>query len=60
MYNSEEKAKEYFVHYFRLLAKHAGMNWNSDNDAEIEAAIEDLIDSAVERIKKESAASAAG
>lgn len=60
MDNSEEKAKEYFQHYFRLLARKSGMKWDSDNDGEIAAAVEHLIDAAVERIEKQSATLAAG
>ncbi len=49
--NNEEQAKEYFQHYFRLLASRAGVKWDSDNDAEIAAAVEYVIAAAVDRVR---------
>lgn len=57
---AEEKAKEYFQHYFKLIADRAGVRWDSDNDAEVAAAVEYVIDAAVERVKNAIATSAAG
>lgn len=52
MYKREE-AKRYFLYYFRLLAEKSGMNWDSDNDAEIEAAVDLIIDAAKEESELE-------
>ncbi len=41
---AEKKAIELATYYFRLLAKKAGVNWDSDNDAEIATLIEYIID----------------
>lgn len=38
-----EDVKRIFRFYFSLLAKRSGLNWDSDNDAEIDAAIDMLI-----------------
>lgn len=47
MYKREE-AKRTLKFYFRLLAEKSGMNWDSDNDAEIEASVDLIIDAAKE------------
>lgn len=47
MYKREE-AKRTLKFYFRLLAEKSGINWDSDNDAEIEAAVDLIIDAAKE------------
>ena len=38
----------YFTSYFRLIAHEAGVHWDSDNDAEIQFAVESIIDAVVE------------
>lgn len=38
-----EYAKRIFVHYLRTLAEYAGMSWDGDNTAEVEEAVEQLI-----------------
>jgi len=38
----------YFTSYFRLIAREAGVRWDSDNDAEIQFAVESIIDAVVE------------
>lgn len=43
-----EEAKRYLKHYFRLIAGNAGINWDSDNDAEIEATVDLIIDASRE------------
>jgi hypothetical protein len=49
------RAKRLLVHYFRTVFEAAGLRWDSDNQAEIETAVEYLIDaaaqSALDRIK---------
>lgn len=52
MYKREE-AKRYFLYYFRLIAEKSGMNWDSDNDAEIETAVDLIIDAAKEEQETE-------
>jgi hypothetical protein len=49
MDTAEERATELFIHYFRLIASQAGVAWDYDNDGEIRAAIEYLLDAAVDR-----------
>lgn len=46
--NKREEAKRYLVYYFRLIAERAGLNWDSDNDAEIEVAVDLIIDASKE------------
>lgn len=43
-----EEAKRMLVHYFRRIATYAGLTWDSDDDAEIEAAIDLIIDASKE------------
>lgn len=43
MNNAREKAKELARHYFRLLAKAAGVRWTEDNDGEIAALVDAII-----------------
>jgi len=40
-------AKRILVHYFRTVADYAGMPWDGDNTAEIEHAIEELVQGTV-------------
>lgn len=42
-----------FRYYFRLIAKQSGINWDSDNEAEIDCAIDLLIEAVKEEIKGE-------
>lgn len=42
--SNREEAKRYFTYYFRLIAEKADVNWDSDNDAEIEKAVDLIID----------------
>jgi hypothetical protein len=44
-------AKRIFVHYFRS-ASGGGWNWDSDNQVEIESAVEAIEDVLTERIRK--------
>jgi hypothetical protein len=55
--NHREEAKEVFVHYFKLALTRAGVNWHSDCQAEIEAAIDMIITAAIAgaRAEKEGA-----
>jgi len=45
--NKKRKALKLMQYYFRLIAKEAGVNWDRDNDAEIEAMLDYIIDAAV-------------
>ncbi len=47
-----EDVKRIFTHYFKTLARYAGMNWDIDNDAEIEAAIDQLIKEIKQEIRE--------
>lgn len=40
--NKKAEAKKLLLHYFRWLAAAAGVNWDSDSDAEIDALVEVL------------------
>ena len=42
--SNREEAKRYFTYYFGLIARKAGVNYDSDNDAEIEKAVDLIID----------------
>lgn len=42
--SNKQEAKHLLTYYFRLIAKRAGVNWNSDNDAEIEQIIDAIFD----------------
>lgn len=48
-----EEAKKYFLYYFRLLAEKSGVHWDSDNDTEIEAAVDLIIDAVKEERETE-------
>jgi hypothetical protein len=37
-----DKAAHLLVYYFGLLARKAGVNWNSDNETEIEIAVDHI------------------
>lgn len=43
-----EEAKRMMKYYFGLIAKRAGVTWDSDNDVEIEAIIDLIIDASKE------------
>jgi len=45
--DKKREALKLMQYYFRLIAKKAGVNWNRDNDAEIEAMLDYIIDAAV-------------
>lgn len=51
--NKREEAKRMFRYYFRLIAKQSGINWDSDNEAEIDYAIDLLIEASKEEVKGE-------
>jgi hypothetical protein len=44
--NSQEYAKRIFVHYFKLALTRSGGAWDSDCQAEIEGAVDALINAA--------------
>ena len=46
---NEERAKHLLVHYFNVVARHAGFKWDGDNVAEIEDIVEYIVAAAVER-----------
>lgn len=47
-----EDAVHLFKYYFRLAAIKQGIKWDNDNDVEIEAAIDSLINATIDRIKE--------
>jgi Mg2+ and Co2+ transporter CorA len=52
----EGTATDLLTYYFKTLFKSSGLEWNSDNDAEIEALIEAIIESSkseIDEIKEE-------
>ena len=42
--NQRDIARQLLIHYFRTVWTKAGLKWTSDNDAEIDALVEVLID----------------
>ena len=46
--SNRSEATHHFKYYFRLIAREAGVRWDSDNDAEIQFAVESIIDAVVE------------
>lgn len=48
-----ENAKSTFRHYFQTAFKAAGLKWDSDNDAEINDAVDMLLAAASERVRSE-------
>lgn len=45
--DAKHEAKKLLRYYFRLIAEGAGINWTSDNDAEIDAIVEFLLTASV-------------
>lgn len=45
--NAKREARKLMIYYFRLIAREAGANWDRDNDAEVEAMLDFIIDAAV-------------
>jgi hypothetical protein len=48
----EAKAKSNLKYYFRLLATKQGIRWDSDNDAEVEAIVDYILDAVDQKLKK--------
>lgn len=48
----KHEAVKLATYYFRLIAREAGINWDSDNNAEIEALVDFIIDAAVKETLK--------
>jgi hypothetical protein len=48
---NEEKAKELAQHYFELIAIGAGVQWDSDNRAEIDNLVDAIIAAAVDEVE---------
>lgn len=46
--DKKEAAKMRIRYYFRLIAKESGINWDWDNDAEVESIVDLIIEAAVE------------
>jgi hypothetical protein len=53
MNQARNRAVKLMQHYFTLCAKQSGVNWDSDNLAEIESIVDDLIEAAVEQMRDE-------
>jgi hypothetical protein len=49
--NHKAEAAQLLVHYFQMIAKKAGLPWESDHTAEIEAAVEHIIDAARDEVR---------
>ncbi len=45
-----EQAKDYLVHYFRMLASKMGIHWDANNDQEVEHTVDLIVDAAIEEI----------
>ena len=41
-----DRAKHLIVHYFQVLAEHSGMTWDTDYTAELEEAVDAIIEAA--------------
>ena len=48
----KHESKKLMKHYFKLIATNAGLDWTSDNDAEIDALVEYLITASVVKFEK--------
>jgi len=48
--NNRQQATKLLTYYFRLIAQKAGVNWDSDNNAEVEQIIEAIFDEIDESI----------
>ena len=46
---ARDKAADLFQHYFKTAFEASGLKWTSDNDTEIEAAVQLVINAAVLR-----------
>ena len=51
---SKGTATSLLQHYFRLVAERAGVQWDSDNDAEVEAIVEALLTAARQEFSRDS------
>ena len=51
MTEAHRRAVELAQHYFRQIAEQAGMNWDGDNDVEVELMISCVIDAAAARAR---------
>jgi hypothetical protein len=49
--DAQRRAAELAQHYFRLIAQRAGVNWDGDNDTEIDLMIGHIVDAAAERLR---------
>lgn len=43
---AREDAQRVLTYYFRICAEKAGVRWTSDNDAEVRAVVDDIIQAA--------------
>ena len=50
MSDNRADAKKTMLYYFRMIAVKAGVNWDSDNQAEIEAMVDSIFDEIEESI----------
>ncbi len=44
----KQAATQTLSHYLRILFEQAGLQWDADNDAEIRALVDDIIQGAIE------------
>lgn len=47
---NRQKAYDLLSHYFELFAKHAGVRWTNDNDAEVAHLVDLIFDYTDERV----------
>lgn len=52
MTGNRGRAKRLMRHYMELIAKEAGIRWDSDNRSEIDELVDCLIDAAKEEMKE--------
>jgi len=55
-YHSEQalnRAKSTLLHYFHTVFEAAGLNWSSDNVAEVEGVVDDIYEAVTEQAKEE-------
>ena len=48
---SRAAAKGTLIFYFKMLAEKAGINWDTDNEAEVGGIIDDILDAAKSEAK---------
>lgn len=55
MSNSKQRAKRLLKHYMQMAVRASGLQWDSDNDAEVDEIVDCLISAAVAEAREEAA-----